>query len=165
MPIIDPEQRRIYQRAWLKKRRAGMTDRRRKHDWKAVQAQYDSGVSARRCMELNGMARGTWQKAVERGELISRGQCLSPIESLKARGSVKRRLIKSGVLQNVCAICKVTEWMGKALIMVLDHENGVNDDNAPANLRMLCPNCNSQTDTFAGRNVKRRKMLADSQAV
>ena len=26
------------------------------------------------------------------------------------------------------------------------------------NLRLLCPNCNSQTDTFAGRNVKRKKM-------
>jgi hypothetical protein len=38
--------------------------------------------------------------------------------------------------------------------MVLDHINGVPNDNRLENLRFLCPNCNSQTDTFAGRNVK-----------
>jgi hypothetical protein len=41
--------------------------------------------------------------------------------------------------------------------MVLDHINGVPNDNRLENLRFLCPNCNSQTDTFAGRNVKRVK--------
>jgi hypothetical protein len=41
--------------------------------------------------------------------------------------------------------------------LVLDHINGVNDDDyTPSNLRLLCPNCNSQTPTFCGRNMKRR---------
>lgn len=41
--------------------------------------------------------------------------------------------------------------------MVLDHINGIHNDNRLENLRMLCPNCNSQTLTFTGRNSKYRK--------
>ena len=40
--------------------------------------------------------------------------------------------------------------------MVLDHENGVNNDHRKENLRLLCPNCNSQTKTFAGRKLKKK---------
>lgn len=32
----------------------------------------------------------------------------------------------------------------------LDHKNG--RDHRPENLRWVCPNCDSQSDTFCGRN-------------
>ena len=38
------------------------------------------------------------------------------------------------------------------MVLTLDHINGVNDDNRIENLRILCNNCHSQTDTFTGRN-------------
>jgi hypothetical protein len=45
------------------------------------------------------------------------------------------------------------EWNGKTLKLILDHENGNNTDNRPKNLRLLCPNCDSQlTDTKGGAN-------------
>ena len=48
-------------------------------------------------------------------------------------------------------------WNGKPIVMILDHINGNSKDNRIKNLRMICPNCNSQTSTFAGRNYKRNK--------
>lgn len=69
------------------------------------------------------------------------------------RGLVKRRIIKDNLLENRCAICSSPPtWLGSPLVLVLDHINGVNNDHRLENLRFLCPNCNSQTSTFCGRN-------------
>ena len=43
-------------------------------------------------------------------------------------------------------------WNGKELKPILDHINGVSGDNRPENLRLLCPNCNSQQQTHGGGN-------------
>jgi hypothetical protein len=47
------------------------------------------------------------------------------------------------------------KWNGANLRMVLDHKNGVNGDNRPKNLQLLCPNCNSQQETHGGKNKGR----------
>jgi 5-methylcytosine-specific restriction endonuclease McrA len=53
-----------------------------------------------------------------------------------------------------CEICQTTEWMGKQVPLVCDHINGNPTDHKLENLRLLCQNCNAQTDTFAGKNKK-----------
>lgn len=65
---------------------------------------------------------------------------------------LKRRLLKAGLLLNKCYICSINEWLGKKLVLQLDHMNGDHFDNRIENLRLLCPNCHSQTETFAGKN-------------
>jgi len=78
--------------------------------------------------------------------------------STYCRTHLKRRLIQEGLLENKCDNCGLeNKWDGKELTMVLDHINGIFDDNKLKNLRLLCPNCNSQTETFAGRNHKYKK--------
>lgn len=73
-----------------------------------------------------------------------------------SRSQLKKRLFKTGTLKEICSECIVgPEWAGKPLTLTLDHINGIHDDNRLENLRILCPNCHSQTPTFAGRNNKK----------
>lgn len=74
------------------------------------------------------------------------------------RGALKRRLLKDNILENKCIICnQLPIYNDEKLVMVLDHINGISDDHRLENLRLLCPNCNSQQSTFAGRNGKKKK--------
>lgn len=67
---------------------------------------------------------------------------------------LKERLIKEGRLNYICQNCGIKEWQSKPLSLHLDHINGKNNDHRIENLRFLCPNCHSQTDTYAGKNNK-----------
>jgi 5-methylcytosine-specific restriction endonuclease McrA len=140
-------------------------DRRRKHDWIAVQNFYDTGASARQCAEKFGFYLQAWGDAVKRGELKPRHGGM-PIATLlssrqRARGHVKVRLLRAGILKNVCSNCGLTEWLGRSVTMHLDHINGIHNDHRLENLRMLCPNCHSQTPTYGGRNLRRNRLLQE----
>jgi Zn finger protein HypA/HybF involved in hydrogenase expression len=77
--------------------------------------------------------------------------------SKNGRHNIKRRLLREGLIENVCSECGLKDtWNGKPISLELDHINGVNNDNRLENLRMLCPNCHSQTETFKSRNIKPR---------
>lgn len=70
------------------------------------------------------------------------------------RANIKKWLIETCGEQ--CSICNMPpEWNGKYLSLQVDHINGINNDNRPENVRLLCPNCHSQTDTFAGKKHKK----------
>ena len=68
--------------------------------------------------------------------------------------SLKKRVLKNNLIEYKCAICGISEWMNKELILQLDHINGDNRDNRISNLRLLCPNCHSQTETYCRKNKK-----------
>lgn len=72
-------------------------------------------------------------------------------------GAIKRFLFKSGIKQNKCEICGLTEWLGMEISCHLDHINGNCHDHRLENLRILCPNCHSQTETYCGKSRKKTK--------
>jgi hypothetical protein len=65
---------------------------------------------------------------------------------------LKGRLIEEKVKENRCEECSITSWNGKALTLHLDHIDGDCHNHRLVNLRLLCPNCHSQTVTYCGKN-------------
>lgn len=67
---------------------------------------------------------------------------------------LKKRLLKAGLLKNKCDLCGLEgEWQGQPIVMAMDHKDGDNTNHRLENIRMLCPNCHSQSETYCGRNV------------
>lgn len=74
-----------------------------------------------------------------------------------SRTNLKRRLLEEGFLENKCCLCGQDEnWNDMKISLILDHINGMNNDNRIENLRIVCPNCNAGLDTFAGKNIKQK---------
>lgn len=65
---------------------------------------------------------------------------------------LKLRLVTEGLKENVCEVCGLGEWLDKPIEMELDHINGDRTDHRLKNLRMICPNCHSQTLTYRSKN-------------
>lgn len=69
--------------------------------------------------------------------------------------SLKKRIIKYGLLINECDECKLKNiWNNKPIVLQIDHINGNHFDHRLENLRLLCPNCHSQTLTFCSKNSR-----------
>ena len=74
------------------------------------------------------------------------------------RYGLKKRLVQEGILSYECDLCgNEGLWNGKPLTLQLEHRNGINNDHRRENLCFLCPNCHTQTSTFAGRNKQGKK--------
>lgn len=76
--------------------------------------------------------------------------------STYARHRLKERIIKQELIPYECSVCGMPpEWQGKPMSFVLDHINGINNDNRLENLRFVCHNCDSQLPTYKSRNIRK----------
>jgi len=69
---------------------------------------------------------------------------------LTERSSLRKHLART--VGYKCSRCSTSTWNDEPITLVVDHIDGNAGNNMPDNLRLLCPNCNSQTPTFGGRN-------------
>lgn len=68
--------------------------------------------------------------------------------------SSRKRIFKFLVERdgNKCSVCNIVEWNGKPIRFWVDHIDGDASNNAPDNFRLVCPNCDSQSETFGAKN-------------
>lgn len=73
--------------------------------------------------------------------------------STASREYIKSLIIRHNLIEYKCSECGLkNEWNGKVLSLQLDHINGIRNDNRIDNLRFLCPNCHTQTETYCSKN-------------
>lgn len=71
--------------------------------------------------------------------------------------SIIKRLVEGKYKEYKCENCGISEWGGKPLRLQVHHINGDHNDNRLENLQLLCPNCHTQTDTYARNNTIKKK--------
>lgn len=148
-------------------KKIGLNSKKRPtYDWNKIQKDIDLGLSVRECCQKYGFCKASYSKAVVSGKVIPKQRfaqlelidmllfCNGRRTTAYERKSIRKAMINHG-LPYQCNMCGASKWMEKILTLEVDHIDGNPKNNVVKNLRLLCPNCHSTTDTWRGRNINR----------
>jgi ribosomal protein L44E len=77
-------------------------------------------------------------------------------DSPHPRHRTKERILRHKIIKYECQVCGLGPiWNDKPMTLILDHINGVHNDNRLENLRFVCSNCDCQLDTYKSKNRKK----------
>lgn len=96
---------------------------------------------------------------------MTKEECLSNVfvnPCSYSRKTIKRYILKYDFMPYECDCGLKNEWKNKKLSLQLEHKDGNGKNNTFENLKWLCPNCHSQTETFAGRSLRKLKPVKAS---
>lgn len=137
---------------------------RPKYDWLAIQCYIDYGHTLAEVKDTFGMSGATLTNARKTGKIkyiqkyqMSANELINSIKgkiSHNDRRLLRKKLVAEG-MEYKCLGCGISNWNEAPISLELDHMDGDARNNQIANLRLLCPNCHSQTPTWRGRNAIR----------
>lgn len=109
----------------------------------------------------NGIQRQCKRLGLNLDDIKPQAKSLDDILSNKVpfthTSRLKQKLLDAGYKEDKCECCgQGPEWLGKRLPLELHHVDGNRENNSLENLKILCPNCHSQTDTFRSKNRKKK---------
>ena len=103
------------------------------------------------CYTPNQSGKGIKKK--DNGNKIPTEEILNGLHPHYQTNKLRIRLLKEGIKPKECEVCGITKWNGLELSFELDHIDGDRTNHLLSNLRIICPNCHSQTSTFRGKNI------------
>jgi hypothetical protein len=116
-----------------------------------------AGQILRKYVELWDISTAHFDPGAARREALARDP--RPLDEILvehstfSRSHLNDRLYAAGLTDRKCELCGQGEsWNGRRMSMILDHVNGVGNDNRLENLRIVCPNCAATLPTHCGRN-------------
>ena len=78
------------------------------------------------------------------------------VQGKKHNNSIIKSRFLTKTKEYKCSICSISEWNNNKIVLHLDHIDGDNTNNLIQNLRLLCPNCHSQTETYCRKSNSRK---------
>lgn len=104
-----------------------------------------------RCEKLN-ISTAHFTATFKPNERVELDSILTENSTYSNNSRLSKRLVSENKLEYKCAECgNCGKWNGKSLTLQLDHINGNHRDNRIENLRFLCPNCHTQTETYGSK--------------
>lgn len=107
-----------------------------------------------RTFKLEAERFGLYKPVHQRNNKFELEDILNGVHPQYPTSKILPRLVKEGYKEYRCECCGIVDYNGQPISLELDHIDGDNSNHALSNLRILCPNCHSQTPTYRSKKLK-----------